>query len=274
VITGAASGIGLALARAVAARGMNVVLADHHEQRLAEAVTGLGAGSAAWGVVADVTDPESVAALAEAAADRFGPVHLLANNAGVLRPGTTHECPTEDWRAVFAVNVDGIVNGQRSFVPRMLAHGEPARVLNTASLGGLIAAPAMAPYIVSKHAAVAISESLAIDLAGTNVGVTVLCPGGVATDIYRAERERRAAGGVDGGGATEEVFARVADAGRTDQADPDDVAAVAIEAIERGDLYALTFGAEQRAAVRARLATIEAALRTCEQRAPDPRDEP
>jgi NAD(P)-dependent dehydrogenase (short-subunit alcohol dehydrogenase family) len=263
VVTGAASGIGLALATAFAGQGMQVVLADRDATAVAEAAESLAAaGATVLAVATDVADPASVDALAAAAAGAFGPVHLLANNAGILRPGATYEQPLDDWHAVLGVNVLGIVHGLRSFVPAMLAHGGPCHVLNTASVGGLIASPHMAAYIASKHAAVAISECLALEVAGTTMGVTVLCPGGVATAIYRAESERRSAGGLTAGGATEDVFRRMAAPDRDDQAAPEEVAAVALEAIKAGQLHAMAFGEDHRSTVRQRHQRIEQAMTT------------
>lgn len=257
VVTGAASGIGAALARAFADEEMNVVLADR-DGAAAEEV----AGSLTHAVAAttDVADRGSVDDLAALAADAFGNVHVLANNAGILRPGSTWEQPLDDWAAVLGVNVLGVVHGLRSFVPGMLAHGQPCHVLNTASVGGLLASPHMAAYIASKHAVVAISECLALEVAGTAMGVTVLCPGGVATSIYRSEAERRRREGHAAGADTESVFEAMASPDRDDQAPPDAIAAVAVDAIRSGRLYATSFPEAHRATVRARFAAIEAAM--------------
>jgi NAD(P)-dependent dehydrogenase (short-subunit alcohol dehydrogenase family) len=261
VVTGAASGIGLALASAFADLGMRVVLADRDPDALRDAGERLAStGAAVRAVVTDVADPSSVAALADEAERAFGAVHLLANNAGILRPGSTWEQPLEDWDAVLGVNVLGIVHGLHAFVPRMLAHGEPCHVLNTASVGGLLASPHMAAYIASKHAAVAISECLALEVAGTAMGVTVLCPGGVATAIYRSEAERRGRAGLTAPGATQVVFDAMASDRRDDQASPEAIAAVAVEAVRAGRLHAVAFHAGHRATVRARLHAIDAAL--------------
>ena len=161
---------------------------------------------------------------------------------------------------MLGVNVMGIVHGLRSFVPAMLAHGEPCHVLNTASVGGLIATPHMASYIASKHAAVAISESLAAEVEGTAMGVTVLCPGGVATDIYRIEAERRTREGSAGPPATESLFQAMAAPDRDDQASPESIAAVAVQAIRDGRLHALPFPEAHRQSVRSRFSRIEAAM--------------
>jgi NAD(P)-dependent dehydrogenase (short-subunit alcohol dehydrogenase family) len=266
VVTGAASGIGLALCRALAERGLNVVLVDRDEAGLAGAAATLSGRGRFVTAVADVSDPDSVTALAARVADELGPVHLLVNNAGILRPATVYEQPLADWHATFGVNVFGIIHGYRAFVPGMLAHGQPCHVLNTSSLGGLIAAPHVGAYMVSKHAAIALSEALAGDTAGTAMGVTVLCPGGVATDIFAAEQRRRQADGVEVSAADAERFSHIADPGRSDVLDPAVVAAIALESVERGDFYALAFPAGPRAAVRRRLATIEQALQSDEAR--------
>jgi NAD(P)-dependent dehydrogenase (short-subunit alcohol dehydrogenase family) len=266
VITGAASGIGFALASALAERGLNVVLADRDEGKLTEAAATLSGSGRFVAVPTDVSDPDSVDALAARAADEFGPVHLLANNAGILRPATVYQQELADWKATFGVNVFGIVHGYRSFVPGMLAHGQPCHVLNTASLGGLIAAPHVGAYMVSKHSAIALSEALASDTADTALGVTVLCPGGVATDIFAAEQRRRDTDGVALTAEEKARFAHIADPERKDVADPASVAAVALEAVQRGDLYAFTFPPGPREGVRRRLAAIEAALQADEAR--------
>lgn len=261
VVTGAASGIGASLCTAFAGLGMRVVLADRDPAPLAAAAGELGvAGADVRAVVTDVGDRASVDSLADAATEAFGPVHLLANNAGILRPGSTFEQSLEDWDAVLGVNLLGIVHGLRSFVPRMLAHGEPCHVLNTASVGGLIASPHMAAYIASKHAAVALSECLALEVAETTMGVTVLCPGGVATAIYRSEAERRTAAGLTAPTATEDVFSRMAAPDRDDQATPDEIAAVAVDAIRAGRLYAVAFPEAHRRTVGARFDAITRAM--------------
>ncbi len=261
VVTGGASGVGLALASRLADLGARIVLADRDVAALATALDDLVArGAEAIAVPTDVAEPESLDRLADAVEAAFGHVHLLVNNAGILRPGSTWEQPLHDWQAVFGVNVYGIVHGLRTFVPRMLAHGEPCHVLNTASVGGLLASPYMAAYIASKHAAVAISECLALEVADSPMGVTVLCPGGVATSIYRREIERRAGHDTVESEATTDWFDAMADPGRGDQASPDEVAAVAIEAIRDGRLYAPTFNDTMAASVRARLSALGEAL--------------
>lgn len=193
VVTGAASGIGRALALKCAHEGMSVVLADVDEAGLAETLEQVtAAGAAALVVPTDVSSSDAVEALAQAAEDRFGAIHLVFNNAGVLITGKAWERSAADWEWVLGVNVFGVVHGVRSFIPRMLAHGEPAHMVNTASVGGLIVGPFISPYIVSKHAVAALSESLhyELDAEDANVKVSALCPGAVDTGITSSERIR------------------------------------------------------------------------------------
>jgi|SRR5450755_271145 NAD(P)-dependent dehydrogenase (short-subunit alcohol dehydrogenase family) len=190
VVTGAASGIGLALSRRLGADGMRVMMADLDEAALTAAARSLAAeGIEAAATVTDVSDPDAVDALARATLGRFGAVHVVCNNAGVTRGGRSWEVPLPTWNWVMGVNLFGIVHGIRSFVPHLIAQGE-GHVVNTASVSGLVAAPLGGPYSASKHAAVAISESLHHELAaaGSPVGVSVLCPGPVRTRIHESYR--------------------------------------------------------------------------------------
>ncbi len=195
LVTGAASGIGRALAEHAARLGMQVVIADVDEEGLAGTRRRLeAAGAPVLAVPTDVRHEDEVRALADAAEERFGLPHLLFNNAGVLTAGLSFECSAEEWEWVLDVNVMGVVHGVRTFVPRMLERGEPARVVNTASVGAFIVGPRVAPYVASKFAVAALSESLYYELRdlGAPVRVSVLCPGAVATGIGRSERVRPA----------------------------------------------------------------------------------
>ena len=194
VVTGAASGIGLAMSRRAAAEGMAVVMADVEEQALKAAADILHAeGAEVLPVVTDVSEAASVDALRDAALARFGAVHLVHNNAGVSASGPLWTVPEEDWRWVLGVNLWGVVHGIRAFVPLLVAQGE-GHVVNTASLAGLVAPAFMGVYNATKHAVVAISETLHKDLevAGAPVGVSVLCPGFVRTGIGDSDRNRPA----------------------------------------------------------------------------------
>jgi NAD(P)-dependent dehydrogenase (short-subunit alcohol dehydrogenase family) len=193
VITGAGSGIGRALARAAAERGMHVVAADIEEPTLAETVAVINAdGGQAIAVPTDVADGDSVQRLADAAFEQFGGVHLLCNNAGVFSGGYAWERSIADWHWVMAVNLYGIVHAIRSFVPRMLTQDAPGHIVNTASMGGLITNAYSGPYYASKFAAVGVSECLAHDLKSINakVGVSILVPSLINTNIGTSERNR------------------------------------------------------------------------------------
>ena len=166
VVTGAASGIGRALAGRFAAEGMKVVLADVEGPALAKAESELRAGGATvLAVAADVARAEAVDALAARTLEAFGGVHVLCNNAGVYASGLSWERPLADWEWVLGVNLWGVIHGVRAFVPIMLRQGSEAHIVNTASVAGLISGPFSAPYNVSKYGVVALSESLHYELA-------------------------------------------------------------------------------------------------------------
>lgn len=193
VITGAGSGIGRALAQHAALLGMRVVAADVEQPKLDETVRLItDAGGTAIGVPTDVSVAESVQALADAAYDTYGDVHVLCNNAGVFSGGLVWERTIADWNWVMGVNLYGIVHAINSFVPRMIAAGHPSHIVNTASMGGLITNGYSGPYYSSKFAAVGVSECLAHDLrgAGAPVGVSVLVPSLIATSISSSDRNR------------------------------------------------------------------------------------
>jgi NAD(P)-dependent dehydrogenase (short-subunit alcohol dehydrogenase family) len=191
VVTGGASGIGAALGHAFAAAGCSVVLAD------VDAATLDSVAAAIEGEVLTVVTDVSVAAdvedLAEAAFARFGAVHVLCNNAGVSTFNPVVAQTLDDWRWVLGVNLWGVVHGVQSFLPRLLAQGQPAHIVNTSSLAGLASGlPSLGPYNVSKVGVVALSETLRMELAmgGATVGVSVLCPGTTPTGILDCERNR------------------------------------------------------------------------------------
>ncbi|WP_028221267.1 SDR family NAD(P)-dependent oxidoreductase [Paraburkholderia oxyphila] len=184
VITGAASGIGSGLARHAAGLGMRLVLADLDAARLDAFAATLDAEVLC--VPTDVSRPEAVEALAQAAWQRFGGVDLLFNNAGIMATGFSWEISAERFERSFAVNVHGVLNGIRSFVPRMLERNVPARIVNTASIGGFLPSPLMAPYSATKFAVVALTESLhgELKMIGAPIGVSLLAPGPVQSSIF------------------------------------------------------------------------------------------
>jgi NAD(P)-dependent dehydrogenase (short-subunit alcohol dehydrogenase family) len=197
VVTGAASGIGRALAGAWGAEGMTVVLSDINQPGLQEAAEELSAkGVECVAEVVDVSDPAAVERLADVAFARFGRVSVVCNNAGVSTMGKQWEIGQDDWDWVIGVCLGGVVNGVRSFVPRLLAQGGPAHIVNTASMGGLLTSPFLGPYAAAKHAVVGLSKGLRAELAGTEVGVSVVCPGLVRTPILEGMRAHMAGTGA------------------------------------------------------------------------------
>ena len=185
VITGAASGIGAGLAKKAVSLGMKVVVADRDQTGLEKVAQELG--DQALAVATDVTSQASLDALADKAYAAFGQVDLLFNNAGVLSTGNSWEISDAKWQQAWQVNVNGIVNGLRAFVPRLLRANRPARIINTASVGGFLPSPLMAPYSATKFAVVALTESLASELAALtpHIKVSLLAPGPVKTAIFR-----------------------------------------------------------------------------------------
>lgn len=197
VVTGGASGIGLATARLFAAEGMNVVLADVEPEALARAVADFDPDRVE-GVVCDVTSKDAMDDLAGRSADRFGRVHVVFNNAGVAVGGPMVEMSHDDWRWLVDVNLWGPIHGVEAFLPHLLAHGEGGHLLFTASFAGLAPNVGLGPYCVTKYGVVAMAEVLQKELRGQGVGVSVLCPMRVATNIGRSERNRQVAyGGPD-----------------------------------------------------------------------------
>jgi NAD(P)-dependent dehydrogenase (short-subunit alcohol dehydrogenase family) len=181
VVTGGGSGIGAALARACAAEGMRVVVVDLNEERATTVAAELPSGTAVARAV-DVSDAASVQALADFAFDTFGAVHLLCNNAGVSPAGRIWDFTDEEWQWLLGVNLRGVANGIRSFVPRMIEQGE-GHIVNTGSGASFVATPRLGPYCATKHAIVGLSEALRYELEGTGIGVSVLVPAGVNTNI-------------------------------------------------------------------------------------------
>lgn len=193
VVTGAASGIGKALALGFAGEGANVVLADIEEEplRAAEAEVA-GHGVEALGVITDVTDAESVGALAQATIDRFGAVHMVCNNAGVGGGGLIRNQQLVDWKWVVDVCLWGVIHGVHHFLPHLI-EAEESHIMSTASVAGLMSVPGLGPYNAAKYGVVAIMETLHLEMQrdrNADVGVSVLCPGVVRTNIATAQRNR------------------------------------------------------------------------------------
>jgi NAD(P)-dependent dehydrogenase (short-subunit alcohol dehydrogenase family) len=193
VVTGGASGIGLGIAEEAGRRGMTVILLDIDERPLGEAEQAFRDRQVQVEARRlDVTDSAAVDALAQDLFDRYGRVDYLFNNAGVLVAGQTWERSADEYRWILEVNVMGVVNGIRAFVPRMIKAGRPAWVVNTASMGGLRAAPMVGPYCASKFAVVGLTESMEFEFQAMGLPLkgAVLCPGEVQSGIYKSERIR------------------------------------------------------------------------------------
>ncbi len=258
VVTGAASGIGRGLAERFAQEGMRLVLADIEPGALEATATALRDKAADMAtLVTDVSDGGAVEALASLAYNRFGAVHVVCNNAGIVPAGRFRpvwDYAPEDWTWAMGVNLMGIVHGIRSFVPRMRAAGDWGHVVNTISVAGLISGPNAPVYGASKHAAMRVTEALYASLQDENspIGVTALCPGVVQTGIGDSERNRPK-GLMPSGGIAEDTPEMRAAAAEVKAGGlmPDAVAEMVIEAIRDRQFYLLTTAAFDRA-VRAR----------------------
>lgn len=259
VVTGGASGIGLGVAEALGRAGMTVVLADINRAAAEAACAGLrDRGIAAHALAVDVSDPDAVEAAAREAAALAGDIHVLINNAGVAFHGTPlQEVTAQDWQWVLGVNLLGIVNVVRSFLPLIQWHGGGGHIVNTASGSGFFIRPGrhQGPYAVTKFAVVAFSEALEQELAGSGIGVSVLCPGAVQSAIHRSGRNRppQFGGPVDRPAEAflEELSARGLSAAA--------VGARVVQAIRDRDFYIFTHAA-LRAPIEQRHARILAAL--------------
>ena len=180
VVTGAGSGIGEGIARAAAASGMKVVVADIDLAKAQAVASSLGEQAMACGV--DVSSLASVEAMRDAALERFGSVHLLCNNAGVWIGAMMHDADIKDWQYLINVNLYGVIHGVKAFLPLLVEQGE-GHIINTASMGGLISGPPEGLYTTTKFAVVGLSEALVMEVADKGVGVSVLCPGLVNTNL-------------------------------------------------------------------------------------------
>lgn len=260
IVTGAASGIGLGIAKALAGAGANIVLADLRPDGLAAAkatIEQLGGRTIA--VPVDVSDPSSVERAGQAALDAFGALHVAVNNAGVAMHGTAIEdVSLDEWDWVMGVNVRGVINGIRTFVPLIRRHGADGHVVNTGSVSSLFVRQGrnQGAYAMTKYAVLALSEALEQELAGSGIGVSVLCPGGVDTAIFNsaATRPERFGGQYSRPGqeAMKSAFA-------TGMLSPDVVGRRVLQAMQDNEFYILTHTGE-RAAITARHDRIRSAF--------------
>jgi NAD(P)-dependent dehydrogenase (short-subunit alcohol dehydrogenase family) len=254
VVTGAGSGLGLAMATRFAAEGMRVVLADVEDEPLELASEELrSAGHDVRSLRIDVAQPADLERLAEVTFEAFGAAHVLCNNAGVVKSSRAWSLTLDDWNWVLGVDLWGVIHGIRAFVPRMLTSGEPGHVVNTASVAGLLPMPNLAAYAAAKSGVVAVSESLQLDLEaeGAPIGVSVLCPGWVPTRILDSERNRPA----DLTAAAADPSTPRTTTGVESTMTGDDVADLVVRAVRAGDFWILTHP-RYRQVIEARAATI------------------
>jgi NAD(P)-dependent dehydrogenase (short-subunit alcohol dehydrogenase family) len=254
VITGGAGGIGMAMARAFAARGAKLVLADLDQPALDRSVGELReAGAQALGVATDVSRLESVQALGAAARRHFGAVHIVCNNAGVATFGEMQAASHSDWVFTMNVNFWGVVHGIETFVPMLIEQGQGGHIVNTASMAGLVGMRWLGIYSASKFAVVGLSEALVREVGPHNIGVSVLCPMIVDTQINENSVRMRP---TDLRNA-EELPVPPASAMTGGTIPAEEVGRRVVRAIERGDLYILTHP-EQRTILRRRASKLDA----------------
>lgn len=257
VITGGASGIGFATARRLASRGVRLVLADIEKSALDRAVAELSTtGTAVEGIVCDVGDLKAVQHLADTAFEKMGAVHIVFHNAGVAVGGPIAEMKHSDWEWTMRVNLWGPIHGVEAFMQRMIAQGQGGHMLFTASFAGLVPNVGLGPYCVSKYGVVALAEVLRRELRAHDIGVSVLCPMRVATNIGHSERNRPDE--LGGPEASPLVLDQGEDnpnlAGRV--LDVEDVAVQVVDAIVANRLYILPHE-ESRTPIRRRFERID-----------------
>lgn len=256
-ITGGASGIGLAMAREFLDAGAEVVIADIRKEALDKAVGILAGGKRLRAVQLDVTDRAAFARVA----DETGTVHLLVSNAGIFIGGPTQDATFDDWDFCLGVNLGGTVNCMRTFVPRMIAQGEGGHIVLTSSINGLFASGGVGPYTASKFATTAIGECLRMNLAPFGIGVSILCPGPVATGLFESTPAVRPKTLSDAGAhlvaldetdpVSQEIFAGAMSI--------EEVGRKVMQGLKRNDLYIITHG-EIREVLEARMKAVLAAL--------------
>ncbi len=243
-ITGGASGIGFGMARAFGRAGMNIVIADIEEEAAKKAVEQLASEQIkAKPVICDVAERWSVREAALEAIAAFGKIHLVCNNAGVGGPaGQIGLAKPGEWDWVIDVNFKGVVHGMETFVPLIRSHGEGGHIVNTASLAGLITSAMLVPYSATKHAVVSMSEGWHLQLKPENIGVSVLCPGVIRTNIMTSARNRQARYS-EGRAPGDQAFGMTADAANSFLAlgiDPDIVGNMVVEFVRKDALYIIT----------------------------------
>jgi NAD(P)-dependent dehydrogenase (short-subunit alcohol dehydrogenase family) len=263
-VTGGASGIGLGIVKRFIDAGMKVAIADLRQDHLDEAgeyFESRQQGRNIHLIRLDVTDREAMKAAADETWAHFGGLHVLVNNAGVGIEGPLKDATYDDWDFGMGVNLGGVINGIQTFVPRIRAQGEGGHVVNTASLAGLITMPAnMAMYVTAKAAVIALSESIRTELAQENIGVSVLCPGPIKSNIHQLNQNRPERFKASG------AFAESADRLAERQVsplwmEPEQVGDMVVKAIRNDELYIITHG-EWREAVKSRFEAMLEAMPT------------
>jgi len=261
-ITGGGSGIGLGIAGALVNAGMKVVLADLRQDHLDTAMAEFrqrGQAQSVHAIRLDVTDRKAMAAAAEETERVFGKLHVLVNNAGVGIQGPFKGITYADWDFGMSVNLGGVINGLQTFLPRIRAHGEGGHIVSTASLAALVPMPAQfVTYVAAKAAVVTISETIRGELSQENIGVSVLCPGPIRTNIQQISRNRPAQFSVG------DAFREAEQSGATrvpfpSMMEPAEVGTLVLNAIRNDELYIITHG-EWRPMAEARHAAIIAAM--------------
>jgi NAD(P)-dependent dehydrogenase (short-subunit alcohol dehydrogenase family) len=239
-VTGAANGIGLGICRTLARHGVNIVLADVETLQLEAARRELSTFNVRTrAIVVDVSDATMFERAADEAETEFGNIHFLFNNAGVsLGAMPLWEVTPAQWEWIFGVNVQGVINGISTLVPRMRKHGETGHVVNTASIGGLQVNPKLrnGSYAMTKYAIVALSEALALDLEDSAIGVSVLCPALVNTTLHASSRRRPARLG----GPYERPGSEASKAWQSAGLAPDDVGMRVLDAVARSEFFIFT----------------------------------
>ncbi|MGH1490706.1 MAG: SDR family NAD(P)-dependent oxidoreductase [Acidimicrobiales bacterium] len=260
VVTGAASGMGLGMARSFATAGMSVVLADIEHERLDAAVqTLVDGGHRAIGVRTDVSDEAQIQALAQAALDEFGSVHVVSNNAGIGIGGAVEEMSLEDWRWTIDVDLWSVIYGVRTFLPILKAQGE-GHITATSSMAGLLGGPVLGAYHVAKHGVVALMDTVRIELkiAKSPVRASVLCPGPVNTEITQSERNRPVDFSPHETSELEERFWTSLTSELAKGMNPDEVGDLVLEAVQNERFWILTHPNEFLPLVERRLDSIKA----------------
>jgi len=259
VITGAASGMGLGMAHSFARAGMKVVLADIDEAKLAGAVDQMKAdGHAAIAVPTDVSDESQIQALAQAALDEFGAVHVVSNNAGIGIAGTVDEMTLDDWKWTLDVDLWSVIYGVRTFLPLLKEQGE-GHITATSSMAGLTCGPVLGAYHVAKHGVVALMDTVRIELklAKSDVRASVLCPGPIDTNIAYSDRLRPDSVETRDNNKLEDKFFANLRSELAQGMDPAEVGDMVLEAIQNDRFWILTHPEEFMPFIEKRVAHIK-----------------